>query len=382
MTEHDLRVATFDCYGTLVDWEGGLGTFLASLSLKYGDPNLEPGRALRERWEAIQFEIIQGPYKPYKTVLSESLRAWMEERNLPWDASEGEALVRAMRSWQPFPDTRPALTQAKQTGLRLMILSNTDRDIIADTLRHLEVPFDDVVTAEGCRSYKPAECNFSETLTRIGVPPEQVLHVAFGFKYDIGPAQRLGFRTAWINRHVETAPGQERPDYEWPPQGLARGTQGFSSEKFAKVEHGNFQSRSGIRRSRLFQLLGTEKLPETIQKDIRAGRLSEKQSRALQGLPPAHQQALRDAILADEIPADEAMRLARAHLPRRFHVEDDEQDGGDQCQLEDQREDREQEEAQQEVNALDPALDQALEQRVAGNGRGVDAQFVMCCAEL
>jgi 2-haloacid dehalogenase len=215
VTNQEFRVATFDCYGTLVDWEGGLGAFLYGLALKHEDQPKENGRAMRERWEAIQFGIIQGEYRSYKEVLAESLRAWMLERGYPWDVTEGEALVRAMRSWQPFPDTRPALAQARQGGLRLVILSNTDRDIIAHTLGHLEIPFDDVITAEDCGSYKPSLNNFERTLAQIGEAPERVLHVAFGFKYDIGPAQRLGMRTAWINRHVEAAPGEEQPDYVW-----------------------------------------------------------------------------------------------------------------------------------------------------------------------
>ena len=211
----DVRVATFDCYGTLVDWEGGAGGFLYDLALRHGETSLEPGQTFRDRWEAIQFEVIQGPYRPYRDVLAESLRRWMEERGYPWRDQEGTALVRSMRSWQPFPDTRPALRQAKDAGLRLVIISNTDRDIIEHTLRHLDVPFDAIVTAEDCQAYKPASAPFEQALGRIGEPPQHVLHVAFGFKYDIGPAQALGCRTAWVNRHVEAAPGPERPDYEW-----------------------------------------------------------------------------------------------------------------------------------------------------------------------
>ena len=120
-----------------------------------------------------------------------------------------------MRSWQPFPDTRPALRQAREAGLRLVIVSNTDRDILSHTLRHLEVPFDGIVTAEDCRAYKPSLTVFEQALGRVGELPEHVLHVAFGFKYDIGPAQRLGCRTAWVNRHVEAPPGPERSDYTW-----------------------------------------------------------------------------------------------------------------------------------------------------------------------
>jgi 2-haloalkanoic acid dehalogenase type II len=148
-------------------------------------------------------------------VLARSLETWCIERGYGWDPEDGAALATAMGSWQPFPDTRPALLQAHQQGLRLVILSNTDRAIMDHTLRQLDLPFDDVVVAEDAQAYKPADRNFELVLERVGVPAGEVVHVAFGFKYDIGPAQRHGLRTAWVNRHVEEAPGPERPDHEW-----------------------------------------------------------------------------------------------------------------------------------------------------------------------
>jgi 2-haloacid dehalogenase len=215
----EIRVATFDCYGTLVDWEGGLGSFLYARSLELGpdggEGEFEPGRVLRERWEEIQFELIRGEYRPYKQVLAESLRRLSEERAWPYSDEHGEALVRSMRSWQPFPDTAPALRRAREAGLRLVIVSNTDRDIIEHTLRQLELPFDGVVTAEDCSAYKPDEAPFRRALDEVGEAPERVLHVAFGFKYDIGPASRIGFHTAWVNRHGESQPQGERPDHVW-----------------------------------------------------------------------------------------------------------------------------------------------------------------------
>ena len=210
-----IRVATFDCYGTLVDWEGGLGAFLYALALRERDEPLAPGRVLRERWEAIQFELIQGRWRPYKQILAESLRELAGERGWGIGAADEAALVTSMRSWQPFPDTVPALRRARASGLRLAIVSNTDRDIVEHTLRHLELPFDEVVTAEDCRAYKPAAEVFEQALERIGAAPDEVLHVAFGFKYDIGPASRLGLATAWVNRHGEDAPPEPRPDHEW-----------------------------------------------------------------------------------------------------------------------------------------------------------------------
>jgi 2-haloalkanoic acid dehalogenase type II len=214
MSERPL-VATFDCYGTLIDWEGGLASFLYDFALRAGAEPAENGDTLRQRWEQIQFELIQGPYRPYKEILAASLAAWAAERGLPYRDEDGLALVRAMRSWQPFPDTILALTRARETGLRLAILSNTDRDIIAHSRKHLEIPFDLVITAEDCGSYKPALANFEQLLTELDVPPDRVLHVAFGFKYDIGPARALGMRTAWVNRHLEPIPAGASPDYIW-----------------------------------------------------------------------------------------------------------------------------------------------------------------------
>jgi 2-haloalkanoic acid dehalogenase type II len=209
------RLLTFDCYGTLVDWEGGAAAFLYDLALRHGDPEPPPGRELRDRWEALQFDLIRGEYRPYREVLAESLRAWMSERGYEWRSEEGDALLRSMRSWQPFPDTRPALARAREAGLELAIVSNTDRDIIAHTLRQIGVPFDAVITAEDARAYKPADAVFDYALERLATPPEEIVHVAFGFKYDIGPAGRHGMGTAWVNRHAEPPPGDAHFDYEW-----------------------------------------------------------------------------------------------------------------------------------------------------------------------
>ena len=213
----ELKVATFDCYGTLVDWEGGLGTFLYDLARRSGDRDPGAGRELRERWEAIQFEIVQGEYRTYRDVLEDSLRTWVGERGYRWNVGDAEALERAMGSWQPFPDTVPALTRAKEAGLRLAIISNTDRHIMENTLRQLRpLSFDEVVVAEDVRAYKPDTHGFSKALHLLGTRPEETLHVAFGFKYDIRAAASLGLRTAWVNRHREPQPGEgSAADHEW-----------------------------------------------------------------------------------------------------------------------------------------------------------------------
>ncbi len=207
-------MATFDCYGTLIDWEGGAAAFLYELARRH-EREPPPARELRARWEELQFERLRGEYRGYRDILADSLAEWAGERGYRWNARDGEALARAMESWQPFPDTVPALRAAKERGLRLWIVSNTDRAIMEHSLGHLEVDFDGVTVAEDCRAYKPSTEPFEHALERIQARPDEVLHVAFGFKYDIGPAQELGLRTCWVNRKREPAPGAARPDLEW-----------------------------------------------------------------------------------------------------------------------------------------------------------------------
>jgi 2-haloacid dehalogenase len=209
-----IEAATFDCYGTLIDWEGGAASFLYGLARRH-EPDPPPGRELRARWEELQFERLSGEYRRYHDVLRDSLAEWAGERGYRWNDHDGDAFARSMESWQPFPDTIPALRAAQEAGLRLWIISNTDRSIIGHSLRQMGVEFDGVTVAEDCRAYKPADAPFQRALGELALAPESILHVAFGFKYDIATAQRFGMRTAWVNRHAEPPPGKERPDHEW-----------------------------------------------------------------------------------------------------------------------------------------------------------------------
>jgi 2-haloacid dehalogenase len=212
------KVATFDCYGTLIDWEGGAAAFLYDLARRSGDSDPGPGAELRRRWEEIQFECIADEgYKSYAKVLRSSLRTWVAERGYRWNTKDGRALEKAMQCWQPFPDTIPALTRVKDAGLKLAIVSNTDHSIMNHTLVHLApLEFDHVVVAEDVRAYKPDRMPFTRVLDEASAAPEEVLHVAFGFKYDIGPAKQLGIDTVWINRHREPLPDPDSsPDHEW-----------------------------------------------------------------------------------------------------------------------------------------------------------------------
>jgi 2-haloalkanoic acid dehalogenase type II len=211
----NVKTVSFDCYGTLIDWDGGIGGFLYDLVLQQGDAVHESGRELRLRWESIQFELIQGPYQRYESILAESLRLWCEERGYKWDDTYGQDLARSMRSWQPFHDAKSPLSLARRSGYKLVIISNTDRSIIEHSLRHLEVPFDLVITAEDCGAYKPSMTVFEQALDRIGGPPDEILHIAFGYKYDISPARQIGFKTVWLDRDAAVKDVPFVPDDSW-----------------------------------------------------------------------------------------------------------------------------------------------------------------------
>lgn len=212
----ELKVATFDCYGTLVDSEGGLGAFLYDLARRSGDSDPEPGGRLCRHWEEIEFRLVQGPYRSYRDVLEDTLRTWVGERGYRWNVGDAEALERAMQSWQPFPDAVASLARAQAAGLRLAIVSNTDRYIMDETLRQLRpLEFEAVVVAEDARAYKPDTRPFTRVLHALEARPEEALHVAGNLRYDIAPAASLGFRTAWVNRSRELAAHGEAFDHEW-----------------------------------------------------------------------------------------------------------------------------------------------------------------------
>src|SRR4051794_37519400 len=191
MDASKLACCTFDCYGTLIDWEGGLGTFLYDYALRNRERRPPPGRELRERWEAIQFGVIQGEYRRYADVLAESLRLLAAERGWAYSEEDGKALARSMRSWQPFADTGPALRRAHDAGLRLIIVSNTDRDILEHSLRHIEAPIDATATAEDVGSCNPAPAHFARALEVAGPPAGQDRHVAVGVQDATAPAQQV-----------------------------------------------------------------------------------------------------------------------------------------------------------------------------------------------
>ncbi len=182
------RWATFDCYGTLIDWNGGIRAELARV---FGE-----GRAdeLLVRYHVLEPELEADGTLTYRQVLTEAMR------RLGAPASQEAGLAASLASWRTFAETRAALEQARERGWRLAILSNTDPDYIEASKASIGVPFDETVVASEIGSYKPGHAHWEEFSRRTGVDPERHIHVAASLFHDVAPASELGLPTIWINR--------------------------------------------------------------------------------------------------------------------------------------------------------------------------------------
>ena len=202
-------IITFDCYGTLIDWEGGIAGAFARTVVGTGS-RLDPHTVLAA-YERIEPVVQAGEYRSYREVLTESARRVAQE--LGWALPEARVgfLAESLPLWIPFPDTNAALERLFRAGYQLGILSNVDDDLLAETRKHFTVPIDLIVTAQQVRSYKPADGHFTTARERIG--GQRWLHAARSHFHDVTPCRRLGVPVAWINRAGET--GREpRPDRE------------------------------------------------------------------------------------------------------------------------------------------------------------------------
>jgi 2-haloacid dehalogenase len=203
-----VRWATFDCYGTLVDWNGGIRRELVRL---FG---VGAGQRLLERYHELEPVVQREGYRSYRDVLAETLLRVAAAEGLDLPEADHDALGRSLPSWDVFPEVPAALEEARRRGWRLAILSNSDRDLIAASKERIGVPFDETVVAEEISSYKPAHGHWQEFARRTGAGPEGHVHVAASLFHDIAPANELGVRSVWINRLGE-APGPE-PSRELP----------------------------------------------------------------------------------------------------------------------------------------------------------------------
>ncbi len=198
------KAITFDCYGTLIDWEGEIQRFFAQRLAFKGIEGIDV-RTLQHSWEAIQFEYIQQQYRPYLQVLRDTMRLAFKQFNLPYDDEDAETFARSMGTWKPFPDTKQAILDL-QKFVKVVLITNTDDEIIAETQRTIDVQFDEIITAQQAGAYKPGHKGFLLARERLGLAVADIWHAGFGFKYDIVPAAELGYTTVWVNRRGEARP--------------------------------------------------------------------------------------------------------------------------------------------------------------------------------
>ncbi len=205
------KAITFDCYGTLIDWERAIQQFFAesldSKGIGYVDP-----QTLQEEWEEIQFRYIQEQYRPYRQVLRDTLKMVFNNYHIPTNNEECDEFADSMGYWKPFSDTRDAILELQKL-VKVALITNTDNSIIAQTEQTIGVKFDDIITAEQAGAYKPSLEGFQLARKRLGLTVSQIWHAGFGFKYDIVPAKKLGYTTVWVNRQGNARPGRVKETF-------------------------------------------------------------------------------------------------------------------------------------------------------------------------
>ena len=201
------RWATFDCYGTLIDWNGGIGRELERL---FGAANAP---RLLHRYHEIEPEVQrEEPVRAYRDVLNVTLVRLAASEGLAFPDAEGDALSRSLPTWEPFHEVRESLEDARGRGWKLAILSNTDRDFIDASMERIGVPFELAIVASEIGSYKPGLRHWEVFFERTGADRAGHVHVGASLFHDIAPAEELGLRTIWINRLGEEA--EPQPDVE------------------------------------------------------------------------------------------------------------------------------------------------------------------------
>jgi 2-haloalkanoic acid dehalogenase type II len=206
------EVVTFDCYGTLIDWEGGLATAIMRAAWADG-VRLERGAIIRA-YMAAEREVEAGGYRSYQEVLAASARGVAARLGWRLDPARASFLAESVPSWVAFPDTNAALARLHAAGYALGILSNIDDDLLTATRRHFTTTFELIVTAQQVRAYKPARPHFEAARRAVG--GRAWLHVGQGYFHDMVPARTQGIPNAWINRNGDTPDDGGRTDREFP----------------------------------------------------------------------------------------------------------------------------------------------------------------------
>ncbi len=193
------RWATFDCYGTLVDWDGGIGRELARLWPE------EDAAALLERYHEVEPRVQLDSGLPYREVLKESLLLLAGDEGLELPPDSEYSLAASLPGWPVFPEVPMSLRELRARGWMLAVLSNTDPDLLSSSLAAIGVPFDLTVTAAEARSYKPAHGHWRRFFEDTGADPARHVHVAASPFHDLTPAAELGLTAVWINRQGEAS---------------------------------------------------------------------------------------------------------------------------------------------------------------------------------
>jgi len=200
------RLLTFDCYGTLIDWAGGL---MRSFRGVFGDSVESRRDEFFTTYVQIEAAFESPPYRSYRDVVTLTLEELARRLDLPLREADRDALARTLPSWTPFADTNEALNRLKRR-FRVGVLSNIDRDLFNATARHFEVEFDFLICAQDVGSYKPALGHFHKLAEQEG-GLDHVLHVAQSLFHDGAPAKQLGLAYAWINRYNERNATEVKP---------------------------------------------------------------------------------------------------------------------------------------------------------------------------
>jgi 2-haloacid dehalogenase len=212
-------VLTFDCYGTLIDWEAGIAAGLGAVTRAHGVD--VPDEELLTAYARHEAGLEAGPYLRYRDVLAQGCRAVCADLDVMPGDEEVAAFAGSVGEWPAFADSAGALA-ALARRYRLAIITNCDDDLFAASNRRLGVRFDWVITAQQARSYKPSHRNFELAFERIGRPRDRILHVAQSLFHDHVPAAELGLTSVWINRRAgregsgATPPAAASPDATFP----------------------------------------------------------------------------------------------------------------------------------------------------------------------
>ena len=190
-------ILTFDCYGTLINWEDGILCCLHRVLAAYGK-DTDDATILR-LFGDFEASAEQGVYRRYREVLQSVVRQFGEQLGFAPTDQESRSLPESLQAWKPWPDTVSALRELR-SRFRLAIISNVDDDLFTATKPQLGVEFDQIITAQQAGAYKPSLKVFELALRRVGVPEHRVLHVGQSLYHDVIPAQSLGLSTVWVNR--------------------------------------------------------------------------------------------------------------------------------------------------------------------------------------